>query len=131
MDFRNKYAIHTTRTLFALFLLFAGISGLYFILSGAQMPEMSPNAMIAFAGFSVTGIIYVAKATEIIAGLLLLANFRPALGNLLIAPITVGILVYDIALGQSETYVMVALMVALNAYLGYVYWDKYKAVFTK
>lgn len=135
MDFRNKWAVHTVRTLLALLLLGMGASGLYFVLSGniPEVPGTTEAIEAADAGFTASGITVAAKIVEIIVGLMLLANFRPAFANLLIAPVTVGIMVYDLVLWSHVPLSLIPayFLLLANIYLGYVYWDKYKQLFTK
>jgi hypothetical protein len=135
MNFRNTWAVHTVRTILALLLIAMGASGLYFVLSGnvPEVPGATPAIKIAEEGLYVSGIIIAAKIVEIIAGVLLLVNFRPAFANLLLAPVTVGIMVYDLVLWRHVPASLVPAWFVLfaNIYLGYVYWDKYKQLFTK
>jgi len=70
------------------------------------------------------------KITEAVAGLMLVINFLPALAAIFLAPVAIGIIIFNAVL--SPMYLPIALVVALiEVYFGYIYWDKYKALFTK
>jgi hypothetical protein len=135
MDYRNKWAVGTVRIILGLLLLAMGISGLYFLLSG-NMPVVAGTTdaiRAADEGLWVSGLIVTAKIVEVIVGLMLLINFRSALATLLFAPVIVGIMIYDLVLWRHVPASLIPAFVVLFAtiYLGYVYWDKYKAVFEK
>lgn len=129
MNFRNKYLSGSIRTLFGLFMLFSGISGLWMIFSGSN--EGVPEPLIeTFGVLSSSGILYMIKFTETIAGLMLLINFLPALAAIFLAPIAIGIIVFNAFL--SPEFLPMGILVALiDMYLGYVYWEKYKALFKR
>jgi hypothetical protein len=135
MNFRNKWLVGTVRILLGIMLLGIGGSGLYFILSGnmPEVPGKTEAVIAAEAGLMAAGVLVFAKVVELIGGVLLLANFRPAFAALLLAPIAVGVLLYDLVLWSHApgAIVFAGVFFVLNAYLGYVYWDKYKAIFTK
>jgi uncharacterized membrane protein YphA (DoxX/SURF4 family) len=135
MDLRNKWAVHIVRTLLGLILIAMGLMGLYFMISGTipEVPGTTPTIKTAEAGLAAAGIIYVAKFVEILAGILLLINFRPAFATLILAPITVGIMTYDLMLWMHvpASIIPASVVFLANIYLGYVYWDKYKAIFEK
>ncbi len=127
MDFRNKYAVLTIRTLFGLALTALGAFGLFM---APPTEGMSPAMLAALQGMSALGIAKVIPFVELIAGLITVTGFLPALGALLFVPITVGILAVHIA-KEPSTIVPGIVFAAMNAYLGYVYWDKYKPLFKK
>jgi hypothetical protein len=129
--FQNKWLLGTLRTLLALLLLFAGGAGLYGLLSGAGYGPSEPaDLALAFQGLAVSGILLVVKAFEVVIGLLLLVNFRPALAAILLAPLSVGMVVWHLALAPA-TIGGAAFVALVNAYLGYVYLDRYRAIFAK
>ena len=127
MDFRNKYLVITLRSLFGLALIALGIMGLFL-----QMPTegLTPAMAAAVQGMSDLGIAKLIAIIELVAGFLLITGLLPAFGALLFAPITVGILAVHIA-KEPSTIIPGLIIALLNAYFGYVYWDKYKAIFTK
>lgn len=93
MNFRHRYAVLTIRSLFGLALLAMGIMGLFMT---PPTEGLSPAAAAAIRAMGDLGITQFIAIVEIIAGLLLITGFLPALGALLAAPITVGILVFHI-----------------------------------
>jgi hypothetical protein len=113
--------------LFGLFMLFSGVSGL---LAGSSM-EGIPEAMVpSMQNFLQTGIFHMIKITEIVAGLMLVTGFLPALAAIFIAPIAVGVMVFNFRMSPANLP-MGVIVCALEAYLGYAYWDKYKALFQR
>jgi uncharacterized membrane protein YphA (DoxX/SURF4 family) len=111
-----------------LFIIFSGVSGL---LMSNQSLEGIPEPMIeTMQMLKSTGIFYMIKITELIAGLMLVTGILPALAAIFLAPIAIGIIVVNA--NVAPEYVISGVIVCLlNAYLGYVYWDKYKALFKK
>lgn len=127
MNLRHRYAVITIRTLFGLFIIFSGISGLMTSQSMEGIPEPMVQTMQVLQS---TGIFYMIKITETVAGLMLVAGFLPALAAIFLAPISIGIIVVNA--NTAPDYIISGVIVCLlNAYLGYVYWDKYKALFKK
>ncbi len=127
MNFRHRYAVIAVRTLLGLFLLFSGVSGLAAGSSMQGVPEpMIPVMQVLWK----TGLFHMIKITEVISGLMLVAAFLPALAAIFIAPLAVGIVVFNASL--NPMYLPAGLIVfVLNAYLGYAYWDKYKVLFQR
>jgi putative oxidoreductase len=127
MNFRNRYLLITLRTILGLFLLMSGITG---FMAGPAMNGVPAPMIPSQQSLWVMGIFQMIKATEIVAGLMLILGFLPALAAIFIAPLAVGIIVYNsrIAPAYLPTGIIVVL---LNAYLGYAYWDKYKALFSR
>jgi len=127
MNFRNRYLIITIRTLFGLMLIFSGVMG---FLAGKSMEGVPPDMVESTKVLWNTGIFQMIKVTEIVAGLMLVTGFLPALAAIFVAPIAVGIVVVNSMIAPS--YVISGVIVCLlNAYIGYAYWDKYKALFKR
>lgn len=129
MNSRNKYLVNTIRTLFGLFMLFSGASGLWMTITGST-EGIPPEMMEVINGIQENGIFYMIKITEIIAGLMLVLNIWPALAAIFIAPIAIGIIVFN-AMVAPEYVISGVIVAILDIYLGHVYWDKYKALFTR
>lgn len=127
MNLRNKYLANTLRILFGLFILFSGVSGL---LAGNSMQGV-PEAMIEpLSNLKEYGIFHMIKITEIVAGAMLILNIFPALAAIFLAPLAVGIIVFNSMM--SPQYLPTGIVVVLfEIYLGYLYWDKYKVLFKK
>lgn len=127
MNLRNRYLIITIRTLLGLVFVFSGVSGFLMGNDVTNIPE--PMATITTSLWD-SGIFQMIKATEIIAGLMLLFGFLPALAVIFLAPVAVGILIVNVLLAPSFAIVGLILSLLL-AYLGYAYWDKYRALFQR
>ena len=127
MNMRNRYLLITIRTLLGLLFLFSGVTGLL----GGPSAEGIPPAMIApTQSLWSMGIFQMIKVTETVAGLMLVTGFLPALATIFVAPIAVGIIVFNSRLAPN--YLPPGIVVCLfTSYLGYAYWDKYKALFTR
>ena len=125
MNFRNKYLLITLRVLLGLMFLGSGISGL---MAGYDMHGV-PAAMVPVSqSLWMMGIFQMIKTTEIISGLMLITGFLPALAAIFVAPICVGIIVFDSRVAPE--YIASGFIVSLlDIYLGYAYWDKYKVLF--
>ncbi len=127
MNFRHPRLVITLRVLFGLFILMSGVTGM---MAGAEMNGVPAPIIPASQDLYALGIFQMIKITEIVAGLMLVTGFLPALAAIFIAPIAVGILVFN---GNvAPAYVITGLVVcAFEAYFGYAYWDKYKALFQR
>jgi len=99
-------------------------------LAGKSMQGVPPDMIPTMQTLWNTGIFQMIKTTEIVAGLMFVTGFLPALAAIFVAPIAVGIIIVTsrIAPGNVIAGVNVCL---LNAYIGYAYWDKYKALFKR
>lgn len=127
MNFRNKYLVITLRTLFGLMLLYSGIAGLFLPLPTEGIAQ---NMLDSFIALKANGIMQMIKVTEIIAGLLFVTGLLPALGAILTAPIGIGMIVFFAFIDPKSLPVGVIFSL-INAYFGYVYWDKYKTLFVR
>ncbi len=129
MNFRNRKLVITIRTVLGLMFLLSGVMGL--ISAFNHSLEGVPPALIpVMQAFSASGILYMIKATEAVAGLMMVTGFLPALAAIFVAPICIGVIVFNAMLAPSFVVAGILLSV-LNAYLGYAYWDKYKALFER
>ena len=127
MNFRNRKLVITLRVILGLFLLMSGVTGFMAGESMNGVPEPMIPTQMALWGM---GIFQMIKTTEVVAGLMLIFGFLPALAALFIAPLAVGIIVYNSRIAPE--YLPSGIIVgALTAYLGYAYWDKYKALFER
>ncbi len=128
MNFRSRYLVITIRTLLGLMFVFSGVTGL---IAGNNMMQGVPEAMIptsqALWGM---GIFQMIKTTEIVAGFMLVVGFLPALGLLFLAPICIGVLVYNSRVAPA--YLASGIIVTIfTLYLGYAYWARYKTLFER
>ena len=127
MNLRNKYVVITVRMVFGLFMLFSGVAGLL----GGSSPKGIEEPMLGVVQVLwKTGLFQMIKVTETVAGLMLVLGLYPALAAIFLAPVAVGIVIFNAMLMPS--FVPMGLIVCLfNAYFGYVYWDKYKPLFKR
>lgn len=127
MNLRNRRLVITVRVLLGLFILMSGVTGLM----GGPQAENIPAPMVdEIRQLWTMGIFQMIKVTEVIVGLMLIVGFLPALAALALVPICVGVIIFNAMLAPS--YVVTGVIVSLfTAYLGYAYWDKYKALFQR
>jgi uncharacterized membrane protein YphA (DoxX/SURF4 family) len=132
MDFKNKYLLGTLRILLGLLFLMAGIMG---YLSSQSLVQGNENSGVPEESQAMTliywdtGIIQLAKLVEVLIGLMLIFNILPALASNAMAPLSIGFIVINTAMGNSFGIILSLIILAINLYFGYVYWDKYKAMF--
>lgn len=129
MNSRNKYVVVTVRTLLGLFLIFSGVTGFMALASGTMegVPEPMQRSQLVLAE---TGIFHMIKATEIIVGLMLVTGFLPWLATLFFAPLAAGIIVYNSRIAPQFLPFAIP-VILMGAFLGYVYWGKYKRLFER
>ncbi len=125
MNFRNRKLVVTVRILLGLFIFFSGVSGL---MAGSEMKNVPAPMVPTMMQLWDMGIFQLIKITEVVVGLMLIVGFLPALALLFLAPICIGVIVYNGTVAPQ--YVVTGVIVSvLTAYLGYAYWDKYRAIF--
>ncbi len=127
MNLKNRKAVIVVRVLLGLLFLMSGITGL---MAGRSMQGVpGPMAVVSQQLWDM-GIFQMIKVTEAVAGLMLVAGFLPALAAIFVAPICVGIIVFD--LNVAPGFLPMGLIVsAMTAYLGYAYWDVYAPLFRR
>lgn len=126
---RNKYLVIVIRVLLGLIFLGSGVSGIMMAMS-SSMQGVPPNLVVVMQSLLASGIFGIIKMTEVVAGLMLITGFLPALAAIFVAPICVGVVVIDALL--SPNFLFLGIIISLfDAYLGYAYWDKYRALFTR
>ena len=128
MNLRNRKIVIVIRTLLGLLFVFSGVTG---IMAGKESMQGVPEPMIVVSRqLWDMGIFKMIKSTEIVAGLMLVAGFLPALALLFLAPICVGIIVFNA--NVAPEFLASGFVVSLmTSYLGYAYWEKYKAIFQR
>lgn len=127
MNLKNKYLMNTIRIVFGLLMIFSGIGGFLMGKNTEGVPEIMAEVTKALWN---SGIFQMIKITEIIAGAMLVLNFLPALAVIFIAPIVVGIVIFNYML--SPSYIFFGLILTLiEIYFIYIYWNKYKPIFEK
>jgi len=127
MNLRNRKLVITIRTIFGLLMMLSGIAGL---LTGKNTKGVPTELIPAMQILWQTGLLQMIKATEAIAGAMLLFGIYPALATIFIAPIAIGIIVFNARM--TPMFVPIGIIIAaFTAYMGYAYWDKYRAMFKK
>ena len=118
-----KILKHVPAVLLGLLFIAGGVT--YFLHVGADqpMPGRAPEFMSLFGG---TGYLAVIKVLEIIGGALILFPAHRAKALLIIAPIAVNILLFDIYIaGAMGVGIVSVILVLIQAYLDQ---DKFKAL---
>ena len=127
MNFRNRKLVLTVRTIFGLFLLLSGLGGLLQGSSTQGVPtEMIPIMQVLWS----TGLLTLIKTTEFVSGLMFLFGFFPALAAIFIAPVGVGIVIFN-SLTMPAFAIFGVIVCLFDAYFGYAYWDQYRALFAR
>lgn len=108
-------------------LLGSGIGGLM----GGRSMEGVPAPMVpALTMLLDAGLFQLIKWTEVVTGLMLVFGFLPALAVIIVAPLPIGIIIFNAHVAPA--FVVSGVIVGLfTVYLGYAYWDKYKAIFER
>ncbi len=127
MNLRNRYLVITVRVLLGLIMLASGISGL---LMSKSMQGVPPEMVPFTQQFRTSGLFYMVKVTETVAGAMLLIGLLPALAVLFLAPDVVGIMIVNATMMPAFLPVG-AVVFVFTAYLGYAYWDKYRPLFVR
>lgn len=106
--------------------LFLVAVGLNKFLNFMSMPEMSDEAQSLMQAMVESGYIMpMVGVTEILCGVLLLIRVWSALAVVLLAPLSVNVVLFHLALDPA-TIGMAAFLAVANVYLISVYWPKYQ-----
>ncbi|TVR41248.1 MAG: hypothetical protein EA394_06400 [Bacteroidia bacterium] len=97
----------------ALYLVF----GLNFFFDFLPMPALEGNELAYFTLLGATGYMTAVKILELVVAAMLLFNFRRPLAYLLILPVSVNILMYDVFI--ANTLMLGLPMVLMNVFLIY------------
>ena len=130
MNLRNRYLLLTLRSFFGLAMVASGASGMIMVLMDKLPTDSPPEQMAALDMLWATGIFQMIKVTEVVGGLMLLFGVLPQLAVLFLAPVGVGIVVFNARIAPPG--VIAGLIVcAFLAYLTYAYWDCYRPLFRR
>ncbi len=102
------------------------VFGLNFFFNFLPMPELEGNALTYFVVLGSTGYMTAVKILEIVVAGMLFFNIRRPLAWLLILPVSVNILMYDVFIVGLPT--MGVLMVAMNLFMVYRLREKYACI---
>ena len=120
-----KIATIVARTLLGLVFVVFGFNGFFhFIPMGPLPPPDSPAGMF-FTAVSTTGYMKVVFLFQIIGGLLLLLNFLPVLGLVILCPIIFNIFLFHVTMAKSGLPMAIGVAV-LALFLVGMYWDHYR-----
>jgi uncharacterized membrane protein YphA (DoxX/SURF4 family) len=127
MNYRNKKLVITVRILLGLMFLGSGLGGL---LAGSSLKGVPENMIPIMKSLLESGIFHMIKVTEVVSGLMLIFGLYPALATIFIAPVCVGIIVFNAMVSPENLWggVVVGLP---TIYLGYAYRDKYRPLFDR
>jgi uncharacterized membrane protein len=118
-----KLLKHVPAVLLGLLFLAGGITFFLHVGADQPMPGRAPEFMKLFGG---TGYLAVIKVLEIIGGALILLPAQRAKALLILAPIAVNILLFDIYIaGTMGVGIPVVVLILIQAYLDK---DKFKAL---
>ena len=93
-----KFLRHVPAAILAFLFLFGGIS---FFLPLLPVPAMTGNSLTFFNLLGTTGYMAVVKILEIMGGALIILPTKRALATLILAPISVNILLFEICLANT------------------------------
>ncbi|WP_299246297.1 DoxX family protein [uncultured Aquimarina sp.] len=123
-----KIAATISRVLLGL--VFA-VFGLNHFVGFIPHPEMAGAALDYMSGITATGYFWpFLRTLELLCGLALIFRFYPTLALFILTPITLNIFLFHIFL-EPVNIPMAAIMLLLNGFLVYWYWDYYKLIFTR
>ena len=118
-----RLAVRTARSLLGLIFVVYGVN--YFV-PFVSLPATSPEGQELLDAFAASGFFLpLLRITQIVAGAALLASRFVPLALVVIAPIVVNIVLYDIFLDPAGLP-MGILMLALLSFLGWAYCDDYE-----
>lgn len=122
----NKLTLASRLGLGLIFFVF-GLNGFFNFLPQPPLPE---QAMGFLGGLASSGYFFpFMKATEVICGALLLANFFAPLALVILAPITINIFLFHAILTPGlQNLVLPLVLVAASLVLAIAWKDKYSAL---
>jgi uncharacterized membrane protein YphA (DoxX/SURF4 family) len=122
-----KIVTLVVRLLIGLLLLFASITYFFNLI---KQPETTGNMKAFELGLAAsTYLMPLAKAVELLCGLFYVSGKYVSLGNIIILPITLNILLINNFMAPEGLPIAIPLFLG-NLFLIYRYWNNYKTVFT-
>lgn len=120
-----KIATIIARTLLGLVFVVFGFNGFFHFIPTGPLPPVDSPAGMFFAALSTTGYMKVVSLFQIIGGLLLLLNFLPVLGLVILCPIILNIVLFHTTMAPSGLPLALGVAV-LAVFLIGMYWDHYR-----
>lgn len=109
-----KYLKHIPAAFLAFLFLFGGFN---FFLPLAPVPTMTGNSLAFFNLFGATGYMAVVKILEIIGGALIILPTKRALATIILAPISVNILLFEVCIvGTPGIGIVLIALIAMVIY---------------
>ena len=126
---RSKLTYTIIRILLGLSWVFFGVTK-FFPLSS---PELPGPAMAFLGAMVATGyMIPFVGVAETLIGILLLANFWVPLSMVVLAPIMLNVILFNIFLAPSMSgIIMLVVLIALQIYIVYYTWNHYRPLFVR
>lgn len=126
---RSKVAYTIIRIIFGLAWLFYGVTKFLSL----PAPELPGPAAAFLTSMAATGyFIPFVGVAETLVGLLLLANFWVPLSMVILAPIMLNVILFNLFLAPSLVgFIMLFVLTALQVYIMYYTWSHYKPLFAK
>lgn len=127
----NSKVTTTARIVLGLIFFVFGAAGLFNLFP--PPPDMPADMQTFMTGLMVTKYFFpFLKATEMIVGLMLLANVMPALALIILAPITLNIfLVHAFMTPAPKELVLPVVIIVLQVIAATAYKEKYRPLFRK
>ena len=114
------------RVLLGAMMLFASIS--YFFNLMGEQPEPTGDLATLMAGFMASKYIFpVAKAIELVAGLMLVSGKFVRLGTIILLPVSINIFLIHVVVTGTDIPMAAAILFA-NVFLIYANWDGFKEI---
>jgi hypothetical protein len=124
----NSKLVITGRIFLGLIFSIFGLNG---FLNFLPMPPQPENAGAFMGALAQSGYMFpLINGTEVIAGILLLANIWISLGLILLAPVIINIFMFHVFLAPGGLPLAILVLI-LELFLAWSYKDKYAAVLSR
>lgn len=122
-----RYTAIVVRVLLGLLFIMSGVS--YFFMKEIPTDSLTPVAQQFMAALTATGYFFpFLKASEVVAGLMLLFKRWTPLALLILAPIILQILCFNIFL-DGAALIMGVVIFVMAIFLAWYNWEKYEGLF--
>lgn len=126
---KNKWAYTITRILLGLGFIFYGVVK-FIPMDAPALPQPAADFLTSMAA---TGyFIPFLGIVEILIGVLLVANFWVPFAMVILSPVMLNIILFNMFLAPSATgFIMLLVLLILQVYIMYCTWHTYKPLFVK